>query len=164
VISPGADSEKAVRIAYLALPVFFSAISPRCAQAQKPIRAIKTVHFCLAFLASAPTPESETAAVLLLQSLDNFLVGLVLLIFAFGICRIFADVRLEEDMPAWLREVKTLRDLKLMLWEAILVIMLIFSVSYMNAHRGQLNWTFLALPDIIFLVAVSYYLMKRADK
>ncbi len=126
--------------------------------------AIKTVHGYLAFFESAPTPQSEVAAVLLLQSLDNFLVGLVLLIFAFGIYRIFVDVRLEEDMPAWLRDVKTLRDLKLMLWEAILVIMLIFSVSYMNAHRGQLSWTFLALPGIIFLVAVSYYLMKRADK
>ncbi|MBO9152032.1 hypothetical protein ACFOTA_07430 [Chitinophaga sp. GCM10012297] len=40
----------------------------------------------------------------------------------------------------------------------------IFYVSYMNAHRGQLSRTFRALPGIIFQVAVSYFLMKRAGK
>ncbi|RPD41803.1 YqhA family protein [Chitinophaga barathri] len=125
---------------------------------------VKAVHAYITFSKEFFSETPHEPAMLLLQSLDNFLMALVLLIFAFGIYRIFVDMRLEEDMPAWLREVKTLRDLKLMLWEAILVIMLIFSISYMNSHRLELGWHFLILPGIILMVALSYFLMKRAEK
>lgn len=128
------------------------------------IGALKAIHGYTVIIRAFATGEPGGAGLYLLQSLDSFLIGLVLLIFAFGIYRIFVQHQEQEGLPPWLHEINNLRDLKLMLWEAIIMVMLIFSMSYMYTHRAEANWTFLILPGVIFLVAISYFLMKKAGK
>jgi len=128
------------------------------------VGVVKAVHGYVSLVRLLAGEESETVGLFLLQSLDSFLVGLVLLIFAFGIYRIFVSHSPQEGLPPWLHEVNNLRDLKLMLWEAIMVILLVFSVSYIHSHKHEVGWKFLVIPGIILLAAISYYLMKKAAK
>jgi uncharacterized membrane protein YqhA len=98
--------------------------------------------------------------IILVDSLDTFLISLVFLIFAFGVYKIFIrDNTQEMDLPKWL-DVKSLIDLKMLLWETFIIILLVFSVSVVIENIHNLSWTLLIIPAIVFLLTVGLAILR----
>ena len=97
------------------------------------------------------------------ESLDAFMVSLVFLIFSLGIMRIFTHYHTEDDkLPAWLR-INSFIELKVLLWETILVTLVILTVSVLVTNLHELKWELLILPCITLILSLSLYLMKKGS-
>ncbi|HEY7203787.1 MAG TPA: YqhA family protein [Methylomirabilota bacterium] len=102
--------------------------------------------------------------VLLLESLDSFLAGLVFLIFGLGIVKIFIvhghDI---EGLPAWL-QIHSFVELKILLWETILVALVVMTVGTVARRLHALSWDVLVLPGVVLIMAVGLYLMRSGEE
>jgi len=108
--------------------------------------------------------EWGNPGVLLAESLDTFLISFVFLIFAFGIWKIFIrDNTKESDLPKWL-DIKTLKDLKLLLWEAIVITLLVFTVTIIIENIDELSWNLLILPAIVFILTLGLVILRINPK
>lgn len=76
---------------------------------------------------------------LLLESLDVFLVALVFLIFAMGIYVLFLrrkqDGEKEVSLPSWL-EIEDITELKILLWETVLVSLVVYFIGSVIKKDG----------------------------
>lgn len=98
---------------------------------------------------------------LFLESLDMFMVSLVFLVFGFGMVRIFTHYDTnDENLPGWLR-IKDFKELKILVWETILVTLVVVSVSVVIRRLNNLGWEVLILPGMILLLSISLFVMKR---
>jgi uncharacterized membrane protein YqhA len=123
-------------------------------------------------------PRGDATAVHLVSALDRFLMGVVLLYFAFGVYLLFIrpDRRPEElGIPSWL-QVDGIGQLKQTLAEVIIVILFVLFLrvaleSYI-AQGPDMAWPeilkLLALPVAIFLLSAALKLAelhpKRSDE
>ena len=111
--------------------------------------------------------ELGLLAVGLLQSIDLFLMAMVLFVFALGVQVLFNSKPLEGvPLPKWL-QIQNFTELKVILWEAILTTMVIAYVASMVQKRGEgetLNYTHLVLPASIMLLAMSLFFMKKGGE
>jgi uncharacterized membrane protein YqhA len=99
----------------------------------------------------------------LLESLDWFLVALVFLIFSLGIAKIFIGYAgTNEDLPEWLR-IDSFKELKVLLWETILVTLVVWSISTIARRLETLGWDALVLPVVVFVLAAGLYLMRGKE-
>lgn len=98
----------------------------------------------------------------LLEALDSFMISLVFMIFGLGIARLFIfDKAKGKTLPKWLN-VKSLEELKVLLWRTILFALVTFSVTDF-LKDNTLTWDDLILPLIILILAASLFLVhKRA--
>jgi uncharacterized membrane protein YqhA len=100
------------------------------------------------------------------ESLDSFLIGIVTFIIAAGVTKVFF-LSEEDDVkfPSWLN-VRTFKDLKIILWEAILLTLVVVFLTVMAyvAEDGQISWSILVIPISILLLAVSLAVMKGEFK
>ena len=105
----------------------------------------------------------EEATLLLLESLDNFLVGLAFVYFAYGIYSLFITLNqnLPGHMPHWLR-VSNITTLKKTLLEVLVVLLSVVFVKGLleNIATVGLQWEFLVLPISIVAIALSLKLMN----
>jgi uncharacterized membrane protein YqhA len=107
-------------------------------------------------------------AIGLLHAVDAFLVAIVFFVLALGILILFNDpeTKLPIKLPQWLH-VHNFMELKGILWEAILTTLV---VSYLArlAERvidgKDMTVNSLVIPGGIFLIALSLFLLKRAEK
>lgn len=96
----------------------------------------------------------------LIKAVDAFLLGLVLLIFSYGIYDLFVsrlDVAETLDIrPDWIK-FKNIGELKTILAEVILIILTIsfFELIVANIHQFTDFWTFLVIPIGAFLIALG---------
>jgi uncharacterized membrane protein YqhA len=108
---------------------------------------------------------SHRPGVELLHSLDFLLIGLVLIILAFGVAKLFLVTPssiAKDSLPTWLR-IETFTDLKVLLWETILTALLIIGLSEISTDiLGVLEWSTLVIPGSILLLAISLYFLKKA--
>ncbi|WP_336516384.1 YqhA family protein [Pollutibacter soli] len=96
----------------------------------------------------------------LLHGLDMFLVSLVFLVFGLGILKIFTHYHQENDeLPNWLK-IDNFSELKILLWETILITLVVLSVAKVVAHEAEPNWTLLIYPAIIFILTASLFLVR----
>jgi uncharacterized membrane protein YqhA len=101
--------------------------------------------------------------VLLLESLDSFLAGLVFLIFGLGIVKIFiAPDRMIEGLPGWL-QIHSFVELKILLWESILVTLVVMTMGTVARRLDSLSWDVLVLPAVVLVMAVGLYLMRSGE-
>ena len=59
--------------------------------------------------------------------------------------------------------VKSLTELKLLLWEAILATLVVAAASGIISALPHLEWKLLVLPAAILILSVSYFLLKRTE-
>ena len=59
--------------------------------------------------------------------------------------------------------IKSLTELKLLLWEAILATLVVAAASGIIAALPHLEWKHLVLPLAILVLSVSYFLLKRTE-
>lgn len=124
---------------------------------------IESIHGYRLFFAHGLEGEHRPG-VYLLKGLDFFLVSMVFLIFAFGIMRIFTHYHSsDENLPGWLM-IKDFKELKILLWETVLVTLVIFTFTEFVTSRQSLKLDTLIMPGVILILSISLFLMKRNDK
>jgi len=105
---------------------------------------------------------TELATIELLECLDDFLVGLAFLYFAYGIYSLFIQLgRKTPDLPSWLR-VSSIGTLKKTLLEVLVVLLTVIFVKGLLerlSFRG-LEWTYLVIPLSILAIAASTRLLQ----
>ncbi len=111
------------------------------------------------------TGENVRPGLEILHSLDFLLIALVLLILGLGVAKLFLlpppEAGRAYALPTWLR-METFSDLKVLLWETILVALVVFGLPTLSSDlAGKLEWSALVLPAAIALLAFGLYLMKR---
>jgi uncharacterized membrane protein YqhA len=95
----------------------------------------------------------------MVESLDSFMLGILFIIFSYGIYRIFvlhneADAR----FPSWLN-VHSFSELKFLLWETVLVALIVFSLRVL-VQKEEMSWNVLYLPGVIFLLSAGYFFVN----
>ncbi|MDJ0707419.1 MAG: YqhA family protein [Leptolyngbyaceae cyanobacterium MO_188.B28] len=108
----------------------------------------------------------EEATLLLLESLDNFLVGLAFLYFAYGIYSLFISLNpsIPEFIPQWLK-VSNIATLKKTLLELLVVLLSVVFVKGLleTVSTTGLHWDFLVIPLSIVAIALSIRLMNLGE-
>lgn len=108
--------------------------------------------------------HTQTAVVFIIESLDNFLLGFVLLYFAYSTYFLFVakdispEVREKIDMPSWL-QVEDLGHMKRVLLEVILVLLAVFFLKLIIVEEDALEWSVLIIPTTIVAIALSLKLV-----
>ena len=108
--------------------------------------------------------NAQTAVIFIIESLDNFLLGFVLLYFAYSTYFLFVakemspEIREKVDMPTWLK-VEDLGHMKRVLLEVILVLLAVFFLKLIIIENDALEWTVLIVPATIVAIALSLKLV-----
>lgn len=110
--------------------------------------------------------DKHRPGVLVLQGLDLFLISMVFLIFALGIIRLFIHYQpgsnAENELPDWLK-LNSFKDLKVLLWESILVTLVVFCLTRIVIGNHASEWQVLILPLVILILTISLYIMKKVN-
>jgi uncharacterized membrane protein YqhA len=120
-----------------------------------------TLGLKAAHLAGGPALE---ATVKLLESLDQFLFGLVLVYFAYSVfflflAREYEDVDVRIRMPDWLK-VESLGQMKKTVLEVVVVLLTVLFLKLGLETQTSLGWELLIFPVGIVAVAVSLKLIS----
>jgi uncharacterized membrane protein YqhA len=90
-----------------------------------------------------------------LEAVDAFLFGIVLVIFAYGIAIGFAFTLPEgygRRLPNWMK-VEGVGQLKATLAEVVIVVLIVIFARVVVEANGKFEWSMLVLPFSIFLIA-----------
>lgn len=99
------------------------------------------------------------------ESVDALLFSLVLIVLALGTASLFLTKPGQDDksdLPEWMR-IKSLTELKMLLWEAILAMLVVTAAATIIGDLPHLTWTHLVIPTAILSLSVSYFLLKRTE-
>ena len=109
--------------------------------------------------------SEERPGLLIMESVDVFLLALVFLLFAIGIIKLFVP-----DAPQFVRvknlhwlKINNFTDLKLLLWEAVLTTLVVFFITGYVHNSERLDWKVMILPISILLLSISYFIMKKSE-
>ena len=133
--------------------------------AEKSIKAIR-IFFLNETLTTDPPPpahldSTDQALIAVLQSMDAFLIALVLLIFSFGVYKLFiAEIKTPKNLPGapW-SQITTIEGLKKVLVEVILVILAVLFLWEVVYLEAEASWNVLVLPVSIVLIAAALKLV-----
>ena len=111
-----------------------------------------------------PWSGEEAPGVLIAKSIDAFLLAMVFFVFSIGVIELFASRNTSEsleEIPAWMR-VRSLSELKFLIWEAILVALVVASVEGLIVSAHDLSWSALIVPIALLILSAGLYLAKKA--
>ncbi|WP_455201639.1 YqhA family protein [Kaarinaea lacus] len=125
--------------------------------------ATKTVRAYIAYFGKPFEPDNpermkaaDQATAHLIQSIDAFLIALVLMIFAVGVYKLFIRENKPTESPvfAWIK-INSVQQLKGILVELVVVILFVKFLEVALVKLGSLEWEMLVLPVAILLLALS---------
>ncbi len=93
--------------------------------------------------------------------MDAFLIALVLLIFSFGVYKLFiAEIKTPKNLPGapW-AQITSIEGLKKVLVEVILVILVVLFLWEVVYLEADASWNVLVLPLSIVLIAAALKLV-----
>lgn len=98
----------------------------------------------------------------IVESLDLFLVALVFLILSLGFMKLFNPdfAGFKKIVLPWL-SIDNFFQLKHLTWNAILLTLLITSATHILRANGDLDWSMLIIPGVVFLFSVSSKMLKH---
>lgn len=101
--------------------------------------------------------SSDIATTYLIQSLDTFLIALILFIFAHGIFTLFISDKNPKESSEVLKWINTpnIGRLKSVLAEVIVIILFVKFLEVVLVNLENLTWELLALPIGILLLSLS---------
>jgi uncharacterized membrane protein YqhA len=104
----------------------------------------------------ADLPAEDIAVATIIESLDAFLVALVLMYFGYAIysLTISDDAKVKKYCPSWLTANK-IGDLKESLCHLIIVLLFVLFVRMVWVALPNLSWELLILPAAIVLLSLS---------
>jgi uncharacterized membrane protein YqhA len=98
------------------------------------------------------------------ESFDMFMIAFMFLIFSLGMMRIFTHYHVhDEKLPGWLR-IDSFKELKILLWETILLTLVIVTISEVIKKLDHLTWEVLFLPGVILLLSLSLFIVRKEEK
>lgn len=102
----------------------------------------------------------DTATILILASLDSFLIALALLYFGYGTYALVIDPEgsVRGKAPKWLVP-KGIKDLKETLAQVIVIVLFVLYLDQIWTHQYEMTWELLVLPASIALLALALKLM-----
>jgi uncharacterized membrane protein YqhA len=92
-----------------------------------------------------------------LEAVDSFLFGIVLVIFAYGIAIGFVFTLPEgygQRLPVWMK-VGGVGQLKATLAEVVIVVLIVIFARIVVEANGHLQWSMLVLPASILMISVA---------
>ena len=117
-----------------------------------------------------PTTANSTGAdrpsIRIAQSVDALFFGLMLFVLALGTASLFLrNIRDEPDprLPSWVK-VPNLSALKMLLWEAILITLVVETLVSFITEIDNLRWQLLILPMAILVLSMGLFLMKAGAR
>ncbi len=130
------------------------------------------VYFGSGELKAFSSDAALSATVDVVTALDQFLLGLFLLVFAFGVYSLFviadrdtwSEAREELRAPDWLK-VSSVTDLKVKLLEVVAVIIaVLFLKIVLDVSRGSdLPWNAIILPAAVVLFGLTVWFFRKAE-
>jgi uncharacterized membrane protein YqhA len=108
---------------------------------------------------------SDRPGIHIAESVDALLFSLVLIVLSCGTATLFlrpGGQEVDPRVPKWMR-VESITELKALLWESILVVLVVGALTSLTAHMDNLHWNLLVLPVAILLLSVSLFLARRAS-
>ena len=110
--------------------------------------------------------HSDIATVYLIQSLDSFLIAVVLMYFAFSLYHLFLSKDTEKSTRLFPGNTApgNIGELKQVLAEVIIVILFILFLQEIWLEMDNLQWPLLIAPISIALLALSLKLVSFKDK
>lgn len=129
--------------------------------------------WCSAYAADSSS-KGAASVISVIESLDRFLIAIVLLYFAYGVYSLFIHPEEHETelaLPAWLR-VGQIGQLKQVVAEVIIVVLLVLflriALEAFQVPRIEMSWqqiaTFILLPVCTALLALSLRLVQLHPK
>jgi uncharacterized membrane protein YqhA len=95
-----------------------------------------------------------------LEAVDAFLFGIVLVIFAYGIAIVFTlPEGYGQRLPEWMK-VGGVGQLKATLAEVVIVVLIVIFARVVVEANGHLQWSMLVLPASIFLIAAALRMIE----
>ncbi len=123
------------------------------------IHTIEALHFT-----STPSIDANYILVYLISALDDFLLGIVLLIIAFGIYELFISpidpMEQQEHIPQWLK-FHSLDELKSVLSKLLIIILIVYFFKTAIVMKFDTPQSLLYLAGGIVLVAIANYLSHK---
>lgn len=104
---------------------------------------------------------------ILVNSLDVFLVGFLFLIFSIGFSQLFLPKpsklmnALDSITPLWLK-VENFTQLKLILWDTVLTTLVVMVIGDAFRSKGNYDWQLTIIPITILLISLSKFLIKNS--
>jgi uncharacterized membrane protein YqhA len=134
------------------------------------IGAVTTVDSVATYLgghedAAFSSDAALAATVEIVSALDQFLLGLVLLVFAFGVYSLWVVTDTTEkastsQVPEWIK-VTSVTDLKVQLIEVVAVLLAVLFLKGVLSNPETV-WSDLVVPIAVVLFAWTVWLIKRA--
>ncbi len=123
---------------------------------------IEAWHILINVKEIAQTPVT----VPVLEAMDSFLFGVVLVIFAYGIAVGFvfrlSEARLRR-LPKWMK-FEGVGQLKEILSQTVIVVLIVIFARVVVESRGNYDWNLLALPGAILLIALALRLLELGEE
>jgi uncharacterized membrane protein YqhA len=101
-----------------------------------------------------------------LEAVDSFLFGIVLVIFAYGIAIGFVFTLPEgygKRLPPWMK-VGGVGQLKATLAEVVIVVLIVIVARIVVEANGHLQWSMLVLPASILMISVALRMIELGSK
>jgi uncharacterized membrane protein YqhA len=101
-----------------------------------------------------------------LEAVDSFLFGIVLVIFAYGIAIGFVFTLPQgygARLPIWMK-VGGVGQLKATLAEVVIVVLIVIFARIVVEANGQLQWSMLVLPASILMISVALRMIELGGK
>jgi uncharacterized membrane protein YqhA len=134
------------------------------------IGAVTTVDSVVTYFGGHEDSAFSSAAALaatveIVSALDQFLLGLVLLVFAFGVYSLWIVTESAEEAskiraPEWIK-VTSVTDLKVQLIEVVAVLLAVLFLKGVLSNPETV-WTDLVVPIAVVLFAWTVWLIRRA--
>lgn len=126
------------------------------------IGAVKTYKGIELFL--SPNGEmgqnvADAATAYLIKSIDAFLIAFVLMIFAYGVYKLFINAHTLTDKTLDWIVVKNISHLKKILAELIIIIVFVKFLEVVLLNLNSLQWDVLILPLSIVLLSIALKLL-----
>ena len=123
------------------------------------IRLFKSIGGLLGF-----DSEYERPGIHLIEAVDIYLFSLVILVLGGGIFKLFVGNEETFKESAVFSKLKTFMDLKVLLWETLLLTLTVWCTLSFFGHADGLSYEQLILPISILLLAIALKLIKSENK
>jgi uncharacterized membrane protein YqhA len=101
-----------------------------------------------------------------LEAVDSFLFGIVLVIFAYGIAIGFVFTLPEgygQRLPVWMK-VGGVGQLNATLAEVVIVVLIVIFARVVVEAQGKFEWSMLVLPASILMISVALRMIELGSK
>ena len=120
----------------------------------------ETVHAITAVFGSVESGRWANPGITLFEALDRFLIAVLFYIFGVGMIKLFMpELFRDAELPRWL-DIRDIKELKVLLWETVLVTLMVLSVTELVATKRELTWNTLIMPSVIAVLSLSLFLMR----